>query len=61
MDRIVIIGCGGAGKTILAQRLSARVGLPATHLDTLYYDQHWNPIQGEKFAAIQRDLVAADR
>jgi hypothetical protein len=61
MDRIAIIGCGGSGKTVLARRLADRLGLTVSNLDALYYDDGWNPTPPEKFAAIQRELVAADR
>jgi adenylate kinase family enzyme len=61
MDRIAIIGCGGSGKTVLARRLATQLGLTVTNLDALYYDDSWNPTPMEKFADLQRDLVAADR
>jgi adenylate kinase family enzyme len=61
MDRIAIIGCGGSGKTVLARHLAGTLGLQVVNLDTLYYDDGWNPTPAEKFAAIQRELVAADR
>lgn len=61
MDRIAIIGCGGSGKTHLANRLAALLSLPLTHLDGVYYDADWNPLPQEEFAAIQRDLVSAPR
>jgi adenylate kinase family enzyme len=61
MDRIAIIGCGGSGKTVLAHRLAEHFGLDVTNLDALYYDDQWNPTPADKFAEIQRELVAADR
>jgi adenylate kinase family enzyme len=61
MDRIAIIGCGGSGKTTIANRLAAALGSPVTHLDVVYYDSKWNALPQEKFAALQEDLVAADR
>jgi adenylate kinase family enzyme len=61
VNRIAIIGCGGSGKTHLANRLAALLNVPLTHLDGVYYDADWNALPQEQFAAIQRDLVAAPR
>ncbi|GAB3206147.1 topology modulation protein [Marinactinospora thermotolerans] len=57
-QRIVIIGCGGSGKTTLANRLAVGFGIPVTHLDAVYYDDEWNPLPQEEFAAVQEELVA---
>lgn len=61
VDRIAIIGCGGSGKTTIARRLGAALDAPVTHLDVVYYDGEWNALPKEKFAALQEELVAADR
>lgn len=61
VDRIAIIGCGGSGKTHLANQLAALLNLPLTHLDGFYYDADWNPLPQEEFVAIQRNLVAGER
>ncbi len=60
-QRIVIIGCGGSGKTHLANQLAPLLGLPLTHLDTVYYDADWNPLPVEEFQAIQQRLVTGPR
>jgi adenylate kinase family enzyme len=60
-QRIVIIGCGGSGKTHLANQLAALHQLPLTHLDAIYYDTDWNPLPPENFEAAQRSLVSGDR
>ncbi|MGW4370332.1 hypothetical protein ACWEKT_32275 [Nocardia takedensis] len=61
MDRIVILGCGGSGKTFLANQIAELLDLPLTHLDAIHYDADWNPLPGEEFAARQRALAAAPR
>ena len=41
MERIIIIGCGGAGKSTLAQQLGKITGLPVVHLDKLFWHSGW--------------------
>jgi len=60
VERIAIVGCGGSGKSRLARRLAARLDLPVTHLDAVYYDAEWNGLPQEEFAAIQQELIAAN-
>lgn len=61
MERIAVIGCGGSGKSHLARGLAARLGLPVTHLDTVYYDRAWQPLPTDRFEALQQELVAEPR
>lgn len=41
MQRILVIGSPGAGKSTLAERLAARLGLPLIHLDREYFGPGW--------------------
>jgi adenylate kinase family enzyme len=61
VDRIAIVGCGGSGKSHLARSLGTLLGIIPVHLDGLYYDHGWKPLDKVQFAALQRDLVAAPR
>lgn len=52
MERIVIIGCGGAGKSTLACRLGEITGLPVVHLDQIFWSPgNWEHLQKEEFDA----------
>ncbi|WP_210483015.1 AAA family ATPase [Microvirga antarctica] len=41
MHRILVIGSPGAGKSTLARRLAAALGLPLIHLDREYFGPGW--------------------
>lgn len=41
MQRVLVIGCSGAGKSRLAQDLAARTGLPVVHLDAHFWRPGW--------------------
>ncbi|XVQ06839.1 hypothetical protein ACQP1W_29840 [Spirillospora sp. CA-255316] len=60
LRRVAITGCGGSGKTTVGRRIAAALDTTITHLDVVYYDDEWNKLPQDKFAAIQEELVAAD-
>ncbi len=41
MERILIIGCGGAGKSTLARQLGEKLNIPVVHLDKLFWKPGW--------------------
>ena len=49
MERILIIGCGGAGKSTLARQLGELTGIPVVHLDKLYWLPGWKHVSREEF------------
>jgi adenylate kinase family enzyme len=61
MQKVTIVGCGGSGKSHLARQLGATLDAPVTHLDATYFDDEWNPLPMEEFAAAQRALVERPR
>src|SRR4051812_20094908 len=61
VDRVVVIGCGGSGKTHLSWRLAVLLSVPLVHLDAEVYDAEWRPLSAEAFAARQREIIAGPR
>lgn len=55
MERVIIIGPRGAGKSTLANNLSKITGLPALHLDRLYWNQ-----EGESLSIAAFDKLLAE-
>ena len=50
MERILIIGCGGAGKSTLARKLGAKTGIPVVHLDQIYWSPgNWEHLEKAEF------------
>ncbi len=41
MQRVLVIGRGGAGKSVFSRKLGARLGLPVVHLDVHYWKPGW--------------------
>ena len=49
MQRVIVIGCPGSGKTTFAERLSAITGLPLYHLDAIWHKPDKTHIAREDF------------
>lgn len=49
MERVLIIGCPGAGKSTFAVQLAEKTGLPLVHLDRLYWCGNWEHRSREEF------------
>ena len=57
MNRILIIGNAGSGKSTFSQLLADKTGLPLIHLDKLYWKGNWEHLSREEFdAALQIEL-----
>ena len=57
MERIVIIGCGGAGKSTLARQLGEKLGLPVVHLDKLFWRPGWVNLTREEFDVVHNAAI----
>ena len=61
MERILIIGCGGAGKSTLARQLGKLTGLPVVHLDKLFWHPGWVESTKEEIDGVIREEMAKPR
>jgi len=59
MERILIIGCGGAGKSTLARSLGEKLGIPVVHLDQLWWKPGWIESNRDEFD--EKLAVALDK
>jgi len=58
MQKIIIIGPGGAGKSTLSKRLAKKLRIPVIHLDTLYWKEGWVETPLSEWEKIQTELVS---
>ncbi|MEA2561124.1 MAG: hypothetical protein QOH06_2628 [Acidobacteriota bacterium] len=61
MERVVVIGNSGGGKSTLSRQLAARFDLPCTDLDCLLWVPGWQLVPAEIYQAEHSRLIAGER
>lgn len=60
MKRVLVIGSGGAGKSVLARRLHELTGLELIHLDRLYWKPGWVETPKDEWRETVAELLEGD-
>lgn len=61
VERVVVLGRGGAGKSTVALDLSLVTGSPIIELDQHFWSEDLSPLPAEAWTGVQERLAAADR
>ncbi len=57
MKKIAVIGCCGGGKSVLTKKLSKILGIPAYHLDDLFWHEGWVETKQKNWQRVHKELV----
>ena len=61
MEKVLIIGSCGAGKTTFAKALAKKTGLPLVHLDKLHWYGNWQALSREEFDARLEEVLEGEK
>ena len=61
MEKVLVIGCSGAGKSTFARRLRDATGLPLYYLDMLWHRPDKTTVSREEFDASLAEILKKDR
>lgn len=61
MQRVAIVGSGGAGKSTFARALGEVTDLPVVHLDQFFWKPDWVETPRDEWRQRQSELFAGDR
>ena len=61
MNRVVVIGSGGSGKSTFSRELGRVTGIPVIHLDREYWRPGWEETPKDEWANRVADMLEGDR
>lgn len=61
MQKIIVIGCPGAGKSTFSRALQSKLGLPLFHLDMLFWKADKTNVSREEFDQKLSNILKGDK
>jgi len=58
LERVVVVGTSGAGKTTFARSLARALGVTHVELDVLFWGPSWTPVPADEFLSRVRAAIA---
>lgn len=60
MEKILVIGSPGSGKSYFSKKLSKILNIPVYHLDLIYWHENWVSMPKEEFEKKQKEIMEQD-
>lgn len=60
MKKVVVIGCGGSGKSVFSRSFAQITRLPLYHLDNIWWREDGTTITREEFDAVLSGILSAE-
>ena len=60
MNRVIVIGCPGSGKSVFSRALHEKTGIPLYHLDNLYWNADRTKVDHDVFLAKMQEILESD-
>ena len=61
MERIIVIGCCGAGKTTISRQIQKKLGFPLFHLDQYYWKSGWQEPDPSTWQNVVKKLASREK
>ena len=61
MQKVIVIGCPGSGKSTFSRALSQKTDLPLFHLDMLYWNADRTTVEKSVFLSRLSEILSLDK